>query len=377
MFLKIILSSFVFVIVNFAQAKTLQSPEAFLIQQTNRAIAKSKAIPPRVSKSLSLDTSPTKTAWLNTIYDKNIVSSSDYSAYLSDKLLMTSIFERALGESTAQQYLPKTMGLRQFLERHQLVDRKGNLVVDGDHIDAALHKEFPSGFLVRPAVGITPHETERGMFSTPEQLIVELTKGKTPVYDPATFWLPIKSHILGSIASGEAVVLQENLVLSADLKSRLKQKAATLVRIHTYEQKIIPDSIPRRWIQSDAGDQLSDESLKAAQKFAQRFLEQLPDELTRRQAWSIEVAAFDNGTFRIANILTNRGKEVSWSSYLDQPRILEAYTDFFESEGELQFEGVGGRLLRWGFANYFTYWKLRFEKAQGWRKLVAALPPLI
>ena len=378
MSLKIILSLVVFVIVNFTlPAHALQSPETFLIQQTNKAISKSKAIPPRVGKGVSLESSPNKSDWLSTIYEKNIVSTSDYSAYLSDKLLMSSIFERSIGETAAQQYLPKTLGLRQFLERHQLVDRKGKLVADGDQIDSALHKEFPTGFFVRPAVGITPYETERGMFSTPEQLIVELLKGKTPIYDPSTYWVPIKSHILADVASGEAVVLQENLIVSAELKGRLKHKTATLVRVHTYEQKIIPDSIPKRWVQNDADDHLSDVSITAAQKFAQAFLDQLPEELTRRQAWSIEVAAFDNGTFRIANILTNRGKPIAWSSYLDQPRILEAYTDFFESQGDLQFEGIGGRILRWGFANYFTYWKIRFEKAQGWRKLAAALPPLI
>lgn len=380
MSLKIIFSCIVFVIVNFAlpaQAKkTLKSPEAFLIQQTNRAIALSKSIPPRIGKSVTLDASPTKSDWLDTIYDKNIVSASDYSAFLSDKLLMTSVFERTLGGSTAQQYLPKTLGLRQFLERHQFVDRKGKLLVDGDQIDSALHKEFPTGFFVRPAVGITPFESERGMFRTPEQLIVELLKGKTPIYDPAHFWQPIKSHILGEVASGEAVVLQENLIVSAELKGRLKRKTATLVRVHTYEQKIIPSSVPRRWVQSDADDKLSDASIREAQNFAQQFLDQLPEELTRRQAWSLEVAAFDNGTFRIANILTNRGKRIAWSSYLDQPRILKAYTDYFESEADLQFEGVGGRILRWGLANYFTYWKLRFEKAQGWRKIVAAFPPI-
>jgi hypothetical protein len=141
-------------------------------------------------------------------------------------------------------------------------------------------------------------------------------------------------------------------VISAELKGRLKHKSATLVRVHTYEQKVIPDSVPKRWVQDDADDKITDASFKAAQKFAQSFLDQLPEELTRRQAWSVEVAAFDNGTFRIANILTNRGKQIAWSSYLDQPSILEAYTDYFESEGDLQFEGIGGRLLRWGFANY-------------------------
>lgn len=400
MYSKIIFSSKLVVILNLSLAfifaaeakvgqKISQSPEAFLIQQTNRAIAKAKSIPPRVNRgqnqrhdqknnqSLSLQTSPTKTAWLNTIYEKNIVSTSDYSAYMSDKLLMSSVFERTLGESTARQYLPKTMGLRQFLERHQLVNRQGKLVADGDQIDAALHADFPAGFFVRPAVGITPFETERGMYSSQEQLINELLKGKTPVYDPATYWLPIKSHILGDVASGEAVVLQENLTIAADLKGRLKRKAATLVRVHTYEQKIIPGSVPKRWVQSDADDVLSEASLEGAQKFAQQFLEQLPEELTRRQAWSIEVAAFDNGTYRVANILTNRGKQIAWSSYLDQPRILEAYTDYFEAEGDLLFEGFGGRILRSGFANYFTYWKLRFEKAQGWQKLVAAFPPLL
>ncbi len=289
---------------------------------------------------------------------------------------MMSIFNETLGESITLRFLPKTLGLRQFLERHQLIDRKGAIVADGDQIDSALHSEFPTGFFIRPAVGITPYENERGMFATPEQLIVELLKGKTAIYDPAAYWVPIKSHILGETASGEAIVLQENLIVSAELKGPLRHKSATLVRVHTYEQKIIPDSVPKRWVQDDADEKISDASITAAQKFAQDFLSQLPEYLTRRQAWSIEVASFDNGTFRIANILTNRGKQIAWSSYLDQPRILKAYTDYFEAKGGLQFEGIGGRILRWGLANYFTYWKLRFEKASGWKKLVAAFPPM-
>lgn len=357
--------------------KRVESPEVFLIKQTERTLSQAKSIPPRASGDLVLEASATKSDWLASLYDKNIIDASDYSAALSDKLMMTNIFSRVLGETQANQYLPKTLGLKQFLERHQLVDSKGRVLADGDKIDSALYEEFPTGFFVRPAVGITPFETEKGLFSTPEQLIVELVKGKSTLYDPLTYWIPIKSHILNRVVSGEAVVLQENLIVSADLKGRLKNKNATLVRVHSFEQKIIPNSLPKRWVADDASDSLSRPQIEGAEKFAQKFLNDLPESILRRQAWSIEIAAFDNGTYRIANILTNRGKRIAWSSYLDQPRILEAYTDYFESDAGLQFEGFGGRLLRWGIANYFTYWKLRFEKAQGWRKITAAFPPLL
>ena len=90
----------------------------------------------------------------------------------------------------------------------------------------------------------------------------------------------------------------------------------------------------------------------------------------------IDVAVMDNGEMRIVDILTNRGQTIGWSSYLDQPQVIAAYSNHFEKFAGVQFAGVYGFLIRNGFANYFPYWERRIDKAQtAWTKILAYLPP--
>ncbi len=353
-------------------------PHAFLETQIQRLLTQIHARPPHQTSGpgeppIVLSCSSEKTDWLAAIYSKNLVEASYVTEAMADKLMLYTLVKTFLGTET-DTFLIKTMGLKQFLESQKLVDSNGLITADGEQIEAALYKEFPSGFIVRPAVGLVSTETEMGLFRDSDQFILALLKPGNSLYQPETFLHPIRSHILDAISSGEAAVLQDNVLRLADAAKLLKRHHAFKVRIHTYEGHVVPHSSPKRWVRED----IEESSLlyQEAEKFVQSFLDRLPKEFLIRQAWSIEVSGFDNGVLRITDILTNRGKKISWSSYLDQSRVLEAYTNDFESNLNVEFSGLSGWLLRHGWGNYFNYWKLRISKAHGWHKVSACFPPL-
>jgi hypothetical protein len=357
------------------------TPVAFLITQVDALkteLTQQPLIAPQdpgteTEGAVQIESGHDKQSWLSAIYKHHLVNTSHLSEALADRLILSELIKAVMHEPESNP-LPKTMGLKQFLELNSLIGKDGKITADGDQIEAALHKEFPAGFIVRPAVGIVQTETEVGLFKNSDQFIVELLKKSNSLYDPLTYKVPIRSHILDAVVSGEAVVLQENIVLSTDADKRLRSRRAAKVRLHTYEEKIVPDSVPRRWVR-DTAPATADET-KAAYVYAQGFLRKLPPGLLARQAWSIEVSVFDNGTFKITDLVTNRGRTIAWSGYLDQPQILQAYTKLFETEHNVQFTGLSGFLLRHGLAEYFHYWRLRIEKAPWlWHKLVALWPP--
>lgn len=355
----------------------LPSPAKFVEARVQKVLTDLKSRPLRTAESprptFNLETSAEKQPWLASLYDKNMIEASWATEMLSDKLVMARVLERELG-ARAVIYYPKTIGLRDFLVRHRLVKTDGTIVPDGDRIETALHQEFPAGFVVRPAVGVAPRETGKGMFPDTDQFIVELLKPDNPVYGPDHLRQPVKSHLLEAIASGEAVVLQENIIGTADAQKPLKTRFYQEVRIHTYEGRTIEGAVPERWVQTSL---LNEEQVKRAEEFVADFLKSLPLALLNRQAWGVDVAVMDNGQLRIVDVVTNRGRRIPWSGYLEQPRVIGAYARHFERYYGLRFAGFSGALIRNNLGNYLPYWSKRIEKARpGLGKMMAYLPPI-
>lgn len=314
-----------------------------------------------------------KGSWLSAIYERDMVEADWASEMLADKRILFEVLARELGEKATSVY-PKTLGLREFLFKHKLVKANGEIAASGEKIEEALFSEFPAGFVVRPAVGVAPVETGRGLFADTDGFIVELLRVGNPMYQASFMKNPVKSHILGSVASGEAVVLQENVVLAADARKKLKGRFFSEARIHTYENRVIEGAVPSRWVQKNL---LSEEDVKRAEAFVNEALKSLPLALLSKQAWGVDVAVMDNGDMRIVDVITNRGKRVAWSSYLEQPRVIGAYARHFEAHYGMKFTGVAGSLIRNNFANYVPYWEKRIDKSQpGLSKAMAYLPPL-
>jgi hypothetical protein len=353
------------------------APYELVAARSQRVLTQLKSRPLRLPgvalAETELEASASKNGWLKSLYQRNLIEASWATEMLSDKRILYDVLARELGNNVYRFY-PKTVGLREILHRRKLINAKGEITASGDEIETALHEEFPKGFLVRPAVGVAPQETGKGLFPNTDQFIVELMTPGNPLYSPAHLAQPVRSHILDTIASGEALVLQENFIIAADVKRPLKSRFYQEVRVHTYEARVVAGAVPERWVQTNL---LSEEQEAKAEAFVQQFLSLLPVSMLTRQAWGVDVAVMDNGELRIVDVVTNRGMRAPWSSYLEQPRVIGAYARHFEEHYGFRFAGLSGALIRHNFANYLPYWEKRIEKAKpGLSKLTAYLPPL-
>ncbi|MDZ4084182.1 MAG: hypothetical protein U1E10_14660 [Bdellovibrionales bacterium] len=372
-------------------AEKLKLPSEFVDERVTKVLRELKGRPPRLRSAqqvVSIKTPiwSTKSQWLNSIYGRGLVDNSKATGFLSDKLLFYEIAKRELGPN-ADRYLVKTVGLRDFLVRQGLVDSVGRLVADGDLIESKLYEAFPTGFVARPAVGVAPRETGSGLFRDSDGFVAELVQADTFLYRPDHIKRPVRSTVLDEIASGEAVVLQEDILAkrAVELGARASdaKRAWREVRVHTYEGRVVADAKPNFWVRDD---KLSDEEIFSAQKFVAEFLRQLSPQLLIRQAWSIDVLLLDDAVqavpgrkvveMKIADIITNRGRRGGWSGYLDQPRVIGAYTRHFEAHAGVKFVGLGGQVLRRNAGNYFSYWGLRIDRSRpGLDKVLAWIPP--
>lgn len=360
-------------------------PRQFVEERVTRILRDLKGRAPRPQSADAINVSSpvwtSKSQWLQAVYSKQLVDASISTGMLSDKLLFFETAKREVGEAQTSKYLVQTVGLRDFLMSEGLLLADGRLTNDGDKIESTLFKKFQSGFVARPAVGVAPRETGRGLFRTTDDFVAELLKNDSFLYRPEHSKKPVRSTVLDQIASGEAIVLQEDLIAVAENAVASSQAKGTNrakftwreVRVHTYEGRVVADAIPNFWVREGQATKTENAD---AQKFVSDFLALLPPTLLSRQAWSFDVLILGPGEMRIVDLVTNRGRKTAWSGYLDQPRVIGAYTRHFDRYAGLHFNGLGGMLLRKNAGNYFAYWGLRIQKSRpGVEKVLAYIPP--
>ncbi len=327
------------------------------------------------NEDLKLNVDANKTAWLKQIYALNLVEASKLTELMSDKLIQYKLFSHYLTSET-EKFLLHSIGLKEFLIKYNLVKTNSELIPDPDLIENALAEEFPYGFVVRPALGIAPTEKSHGLFLNSDSFIKELFKKDSLIYQPKTLHQAIRSHIIQAVASGEAIVLQGDLLREISIKNRRSAKTYERIRIHSFQNQVVSGASPELWV-SKRSFEIPKLQHDKAESFVQEFLDKLPSQLTARQAWGIDVAVLNTGEMRILEIVTNRGQKIAWSSYLEQPKILGAYSRHLEKNLGLEFTGVSGAVLRLNMANYFNYWEIRREKASAEKKYSELLPPNI
>lgn len=316
------------------------------------------------TETIEIKVSADKNSWLNALYKNHLIEASPLTKNLSDKLLQHKIFSHYLQtnpNTPSQKFLLHSIGLKEFLVKHKLINAKGQLKKDVEAFEVALANEFPKGFIVRPTVGIAPQESFKGMFANSDQFIRELFKEKSPLYQAENLNHPIKSHILKSIASGESIVLQEDFIRSSNIAQKSRFKTYERVRIHTYEGHIIENAEPKLWVMKRSFE-ITPALQNKAEEFTSQFLSSLPSNFIARQAWAVDVLVMPSGDMKILDILTNRGYEQAWSSYIEQPQIIKAYTRHFEKHYGIKFIGAGGFLSRNGLANFGPYKQKSFKK---------------
>lgn len=290
--------------------------------------------------------------WLKNIYAIGLVEASDFTRLTSDKAIMGALIEAFTGEAGFK-FHPKTMGLKYFLAKHKLVDAKHSLIRDRAKVEAALKDEFPHGYIVKPAAGINSYGKSKGFYFKMDKFVRDLLAEDSPVYQPADFAAPFHSELLNTVASGEFLILQENVVLAAGVGQVLQPTDFVEVRVHTFEKTALPEATFPRWAETKV--KVDKKDLDRATAFVEDFLRILPEQFVARQAWSVDVAILNNGFLRLIDINTNRGEPEQWSGYMPRPGVLKAYTRLFEAEKNVHFAGFTGSLLRNGFGNYFKY----------------------
>lgn len=300
----------------------------------------------------AIDTEATRNAWLKKLYSLGVVEASELTKMTSDKLLMAKMIEVYAGEKSYR-FHPKTIGLKYFLQKADLLAADKSIKATKEEIQAAIMKEFPMGYIVKPAAGINSQGKGSGFYFSNKKFLRDLLKEDSPLYQKEEYYKPYYTDLLKTVASGEKLILQENVILAAGYKKVLKAKEFVEVRVHTLANKVIPFGSYARW--KETNDRTSQKTLDDASKFTQDFLNSLPKSFTNKMAWGIDVAALDNGALRILDINTNRGREKQWSGYMSRPGVLGAYTRYIEDRHNVRFAGVSGFFLRNNVANYPKY----------------------
>jgi hypothetical protein len=326
-------------------------------------------------EDLKIECDANKVTWLRKIYSLNLVEASKLTELLSDKLIQYKIFSRFLGHE-ADKFMLHSIGLKEFLIKYNLADLNGNILQDPDMIEAALAEEFPFGFVARPALGVAPSEKNHGLFKSNDLFLQELLKKESSIYQSKNLRQMIASHITRAIESGEAIVLQEDLLRMFSITEHTSSKNYERVRVHAFESRLVGGASPELWV-GHRGFDISKNQMNKIDAFVQNFLSKLPTNLTTRQAWGIDVAVLPSGQMKIVDIVTNRGQKIAWSSYLEQPRVIGAYSRHLESAIGLHFTGLAGELIRHDLANYFNYWRVRREivGTEAQASLSELLPP--
>jgi hypothetical protein len=291
----------------------------------------------------------TRNAWLEKLYGDGILTASEESRNLSDKLYAARRLQEFLGDSF-REYHPKTLGLKEFALKYSLI--QNNELVSLPQIQEAFKVEFPQGFIIKPCAVINTGGETDGNYFFEADVWAALSAG-APLAQAVLHKEDYVSSLLKVRVSGEEYIIQENISTGAGYVAA-KAKTYAEVRVHTFENEAIPWGLYSRWAVSPVEE---NEKFLIAEKLVQGMLKRIPLEYLRGFAWGLDVMVFDNGYARIVDINTNRGSRGQWSGYLSRPQLMGAYTRAIEKQKQVRFAGLSGVILRNNYGNYWKYKK--------------------
>jgi hypothetical protein len=171
--------------------------------------------------------------------------------------------------------------------------------------------------------------------------------------DPEHFLAEEVSPLTGMLSSGEKYLVQEKV------GERERE-----YRLHTLENRVVRGATFTRWDQD-----WQEEKFLAAEDALQRFLDQLPQWFTARQAWSLDLME-SGADFFIVEVNTNRGSQKHWSGDLVNPDTLRAYAEHLQKYYGARFVSEGAQKILRGEASTAGYVeKFGLEAVQRHREL--------
>lgn len=312
---------------------------------------------------IHIHTRPTRVDWLKGLYRAGLLSANHEDCLLADKLYFGQLIEKHLGDE-AYQFYPKTRGLKSF--------SKKLLSLDPIALKTELSQEFPSGWIVKPNAEINSGGESLGFYFNNDKFlndfkfaVSDLGSAEAATFKKANIQL-IQSALfednwiskdLDQFTTGERLIIQTDLGSELAGIQSSKSREWQEVRVHTYGSDVIPNASYHRWAVNPIKSKLF---FKWAESHVQTLLNKLPQEYLKGRAWSLDVVVFDKDKAKILDVNTNRGRQGHWSGFLDRPRLLKAYTVYFQKNSYCRFDGFSGFLFRMGIANTHKYLKRRY-----------------
>lgn len=338
---------------NTAQAYSSAGAYAWVEQATQQVIeeidSRSGEAPVELTDARELTIEAKRNALVRGIlYREGIVEISDYSLFLTDKLIASKILEHYLGQDFSRFHM-KTVGLKEFLDQHRIVDETGQVIRSRQAIKEIIKLEFPSGIIAKPPVGFD--SAGKSFYSNLDDIVDLIIDGQNEFYDKSQFSSPFKADFARRFTSGEKFILQAKLDGAMGVSSDRSAGSFDEYRVHSFYNQVVEGATLNRWDGKN-----SKEDIVRINAFVQEFLDKLPPSMTNRQAWSFDVFKLPNGDLKIIEINTNRGLNANWSDWVRHPYVLGAYVRHLEKYYRWRFKGIAGWLLRHNMGGLKRYW---------------------
>jgi hypothetical protein len=294
------------------------------------------------------------------LYEHDLIEYGDRTLFMTDKLFMAKVWQEYLGDDFELYHL-KTLGLKEYLSRNNLIDNNGKVIVSREKLKKLLELEFPNGLIAKPAIGMS--SDGKGFYNNIDEIVDLIMKADGEIYSEDFVKKPFHWSHVKRFTSGEEFILQEKMDFGGDVGEKNAYAIMNEYRVHTFYDKVVEGATETRWESKNTV-----EMNNKVNAYVQRFLDSLPKEFTNRQAWGLDVFVLPNGKFKIIEANTNRGKAGNWSGYSYDSRNLGAHVRHIEKYFKWKFTGFSGFLFRNNLANLRPY--IRNEAQFKWHKFL-------
>lgn len=338
---------------SYATTEPMTSSEfiAAQVQAMTNTIENRQADKREVSKGCNVYLRATRNALTDWLYDKQFIEYSDLTLMFSDKLLMGKILYHYL-KADAPTYHPPVMGIKEFLEIANLLDENGVINASEERIKTSFKQYFPEGFILKPPMSWATDG--KGFYAKEAEVISLLAQRDPKLYETKEYKVPFLSPLAAKLTSGERWMVMGK-IKNTSISQNKNYGLSSEFRLHTFENHVIPNATLHRYGLDDDGTHYLQMN-----EFAQKLLNVLPEKMTQRQAWSLDVFLKSDGQPILIEVNTNRGEKTNWSDFLRTPEVIAGYVNFFERQYGWHFEGVEGKLLRGGVGNVRSHLKHEF-----------------
>ncbi|KYG64781.1 hypothetical protein AZI86_11290 [Bdellovibrio bacteriovorus] len=274
-------------------------------------------------------------------YDNKIVEFSETTHLMADKLIMAKILQKHLGDRFLE-FHPPTMGVKEFLAKNKFVNADGKVIVSKAKLSAALDKEFPQGFIIKPTLDWS--SSGKSFYKDKKEIVDLLMKGDNALYNSADMAEAFGGNKTGRIGSGEKLMMM-GMIEGTGL-SNSKYGEANEFRAHAFYGHVVKGATETRWYTPQ-----NKEKIEAVDRFVEDLLQSMPKGFSHRMGFSFDIFVTPQGKLQIIEVNTNRGERTNWSGFLRTPKTIGAYARHVKDHYGWAIEGTEGWMFYNNLAN--------------------------